>query len=109
MFAQRLKALREARGYNLEEMADLVGVHRTQIMRWESGNVPNADSITKLAQAFETSTDYLLGLVDQPHATLKESELSTDERQLLDALRNGALHRALEVLLAMTAHASTEG
>lgn len=107
MFAHRLRTLREARGYTLEDVANLIGVHRSQIIRWEDGKIPNAESVVKLAKAFSVSADYLLGLVDNEYDTLKEAQLSTGERQLLDALRNGALHRALEVILAMTGDAHT--
>lgn len=107
MFARRLRVLRETRGYTLEDVANLIGVHRSQIIRWEDGKVPNAESVVKLARALSVSTDYLLGLVDNEQDTLKEAKLSTGERQLLDALRNGALHRALEVILAMTSESHT--
>lgn len=109
MFASRLRQLRQGRGYTLEELAALVGKSKSQITRWEKGQIPAADAVTKLATTFEVSTDYLLGLVDQPTEHLHESALSADERQLLDALRNGKLRAAMQLLITMAGEGNGNG
>lgn len=39
--AQRIKALREAKGYNHQSLADAVGVTRAAVYQWEDGSVQN--------------------------------------------------------------------
>lgn len=108
MFATRLKELRMRRGYSQEDLASLVGISKTQVSRWEAGQNPSADMLGKLAETFSVSADYLLGFVDTPRGYVEESELSSQELQLLDALRNGALHRALELVVAMSSRVDVE-
>lgn len=84
----RLRAAREARGYTLDTLAKLVEVSAQQIARWESDTSdPAASFVLKLAQALAISSDYLLGLVDQPFV----AALNARERKLLDAYRAGTL------------------
>lgn len=106
MFASRLKQLRTQRGYSLEDLGGMVGRSKTQVARWERGQIPSADVITVLATTFGVSADYLLGLVDEPTGHLHESELSADERQLLDALRNGKLRAAMQLVIEMSGGAT---
>ena len=101
MFASRLKDLRNRRGYTLEELGALVGRSKTQVTRWERGQIPSADVVTKLATTFGVSADYLLGLVDRPTEYLHESALSSEERRLLDALRNGKLRAAMQLVIEL--------
>lgn len=102
MIAQRLKDLRAARNYTLEDVAELIGSSKQQVARWESGQLPNAETVAKLAQAFGVTADYLLGLVDKPQEVLIEEALSSDERKLLDALRNGSLRMAMQMVLELS-------
>lgn len=108
MFATRLKELRAQRGYTLEELASLVGISKTQVGRWERGQIPGADMVEKLAKTFSVSADYLLGLTENPRGYVLESELSAQELQLLDALRNGALHKALQLIVSMSTNGEAE-
>lgn len=105
-FADRLKELRSRRGYTLEELAALVGRSKSQVARWERGQTPASDVVSNLATTFGVSADYLLGLVDQPNGYLPESALSSDEQQLLDALRNGKLRAAMQLVIQMSGNIS---
>jgi len=60
-FADRLKELRKKRSLSQNELADAIGVHFTQVSRYERGETkPNAEAMTKLAQALDTTVDYLM-------------------------------------------------
>jgi len=103
MFGPRLKLLREARGYTQEELAAKVGVATQQIWRWESGkNDPTGDMIVLLSQHLGTSSDYLLGRVDDPTANLTTKDLSPMERELIAAVRNGSIVEALKVITGIS-------
>jgi transcriptional regulator with XRE-family HTH domain len=60
-FAERLKELRKKKGVSQGELADLIEVHFTQVSRYERGETkPNAEAMSKLAKALDTTVDYLM-------------------------------------------------
>ena len=56
-FKDTIKARRKELGLTLEEVGQIVGVSKTTIQRWESGEIKNQrrDKIVKLAQALQTT------------------------------------------------------
>jgi transcriptional regulator with XRE-family HTH domain len=65
--AERVRQLREAKDWSQGRLATYSGVSRAQISRIESGQRrPSAEVLMKLAKALDTTTDYLLGLTDDP-------------------------------------------
>ena len=64
-FKIRLRELRIERKLSQKELSNLLGFGRTTVNDWEvKGTEPTLDTIIKIAQFFEVSTDYLLGLED---------------------------------------------
>lgn len=60
-FAQRLAAFRKERGLTQQALADLVGVHLTQINRYETGDSqPTLDVIRRVAISLNVSADELI-------------------------------------------------
>ena len=60
-FAYRLKELRKKKGISQDELAVLIEVHFTQVSRYERGETkPNAEAMTKLAKALDTTVDFLM-------------------------------------------------
>jgi transcriptional regulator with XRE-family HTH domain len=60
-FSDRLKDLRKRKGISQSELADLIEVHFTQVSRYERGETkPNAEAMTKLAKALDTTVDFLM-------------------------------------------------
>ena len=77
MIAEKIKALREARGWTQAERR--MGITRNGVNSWEQGlSIPSPASIVELAKTFSVSTDYLLGL--EPLASINVSGL--DERDV---------------------------
>ena len=63
MTADRIKALREARGWTQAELARKMNMTRNGINSWEQGlSMPSPPSLVDLARLFSVSTDYLLGI-----------------------------------------------
>ena len=62
----RIRELRLARKWTQNELADKLGLDRTTISKWErhGGSEPDTDTIKKLADIFEVTSDYLLGRTD---------------------------------------------
>lgn len=61
--AQQLRALREAQGLSVRVLAELVGVSKVTIWKWEKGSCkPSARLITSLAKALDVPTTKLEAL-----------------------------------------------
>ena len=61
--SDRILNLRKERGLSQETFAEMLGVSRQSVSRWESGAaVPEIDKILLISNIFGVSTDYLLGL-----------------------------------------------
>ena len=64
--AQRLKEMRDRASYSQEAFAD-DGISQRKVSYWESGQIPDALNVLAiLAQRYQCSADYLLGLTDDP-------------------------------------------
>ena len=64
---QRLKDLREDRDLSQSDIAALLGTTRQQVSKWETGvQMMGVDKYVKLAEFYNVSVDYLLGLIDYP-------------------------------------------
>lgn len=60
-FSDRLKELRKKKGISQAELANLIEVHFTQVSRYERGDTkPNAEAMTRLAKALDTTVDFLM-------------------------------------------------
>jgi transcriptional regulator with XRE-family HTH domain len=96
----RLKALREARGWSQRELALRCGLGDSQINKYETGmHDPSASYLKLIAEQLEVSTDYLLGLSDHPHSSGQES-LSSTENKLVEAYTFGDTATLLELIAA---------
>lgn len=61
-FGDRLKHLRESRGLTQEQLGMLFSVKKAAISKYESGSTsPDLVTVSKLADYFSVTTDYLLG------------------------------------------------
>ena len=64
---QRLRARREARGLRNSQVARTLGISTAHVSDMESGkSKPSLELLARLAELYATSTDYLLGLTDDP-------------------------------------------
>ena len=87
--AQRIKELRQAKGLTLEQVADVVGVGKSTVRKWETGMIANMkrDKIADLAKALGTTPAYLMGWEDddsQNNISPSEPQLTEGEKVLLD-------------------------
>ena len=90
MIAERIKELRQARGWTQADLARRLNITRNGVNSWEQGlSTPSPSSLVDLAKLFSVLTDYLLGM--EPLHTVNVSGL--DERdvailaELADRLR----------------------
>lgn len=63
--AERIKELRVEKGYNQNKLATLCKVKQSCVSKWERGEtLPDAEMIITLAETFNVTTDFLLGIKD---------------------------------------------
>lgn len=62
----RIHYLRTSLGLTLQELGDKVGVQASTVRKWETGYIKTlrTDKIQNLAEALDTSVDYLMGWTD---------------------------------------------
>ncbi|KAB2328959.1 helix-turn-helix transcriptional regulator [Cytobacillus depressus] len=67
IFGERFKALRLEKDLSMQALGDLIGVGKSTIASYESGDKkPKTARLKQIADLFEVSTDYLLGTSDDP-------------------------------------------
>ena len=98
-FPERMAALRKEKNLIQQALADKVGVHLTQIQRYESGAVqPTLDVLRRLAIALSVSADVLVFDKDErgPDDELKLqfeaiTRMSKEEKKIIKALLEGMI------------------
>lgn len=95
-FGRRLKSLRETRGLSQSELGEKARVPSLMISHFETGARPSASAATlvKLANALETSIDYLIARTDDPVATGRVGAL-------LRTLGENASQQTMEAVITM--------
>jgi transcriptional regulator with XRE-family HTH domain len=85
---ERLKATREKKGLTQRELARLVGMAEAQLSRYEHDKTePSLKVLEILAKHLEVSSDFLLGLTNDPDRRYGDAEISEEERNVLEILR----------------------
>lgn len=65
IFSQRLRQLRKESGLTQVELAQKLNLTQQSYTRYEYGTgEPSLETLVRLAEIFEVSTDYLLGITD---------------------------------------------
>ena len=87
MFPERLLQLRKFHQKTQKQVADELGININTYASYERGiRNANAQFLANVAQAFDVSSDYLLGLSDSPKAQTNE-ELEKENLYLRERLR----------------------
>lgn len=86
-FSEILKNLRKKNKLTQEQLAKIIGVERSSIGKYESTNtIPSNDTLLRIAEYFEVTTDYLLGLTDLPTKEKKHPNLYTLKKKKIKLL-----------------------
>lgn len=73
--AERLQELRKQSGYSQEQVAEMLGLSRQAISKWESGQgKPEIDNIVKLTEIYNVSADYILLGTEKVSVTVSEKK-----------------------------------
>lgn len=87
----RIKKLREAKGWTQSELGRKMKVTRASVNAWEMGiSNPSTDYLVDLAKIFDVSSDFLLGLKES--STINVNGLSVNDVSIIytiiERLRN---------------------
>lgn len=99
MFSENLKTLRKQKGFSQEELATRLHVVRQTISKWEKNlSVPDADTLTRLAEILEVSVSELLGTKIENENTTSDvaEQLSRINEQL--AIKNRRSRRLWKII-----------
>lgn len=84
--AERLQELRKNAGYSQEQVAEMLGLSRQAVSKWESGQgKPEIDNIVKLTEIYHVSADYILLGAERevPVSKLEKKELSHEYKKAI--------------------------
>ncbi|MEK3724005.1 helix-turn-helix domain-containing protein [Paenibacillus sp. FSL H8-0034] len=86
VLSDRLKHLREDKGWSQTYVSERLGIKRSSTYaNWEYGiRDPDTETLVKLAQIFEVTTDYLTGASD----IIQFPQLDELDRELFQAIRS---------------------
>ena len=87
--AESLKRFRKEFRLSQKDVADAIGKSQQSYQAYETRSNPSVEIITKLADAYNVSTDYLLGRSDSPRpATIDKEWISrlTASRDLIQSV-----------------------
>ncbi len=90
---ERIRRLRQTKGYTLEVLAARAGVTNVSIHHWEAGSrSPLADKLQAMARALGVSVDYLLTGRETPHTAALHRAIRSGatQQQLLAMIGAGA-------------------
>ena len=91
MLGSRIKELRKEFGLSQVELAMRMEVTKQTISNWENENIqPSIDMLVGLANVFNVTTDYLLGLDDVPRLSIEGLPMSFAAHlsQIIEDFRN---------------------
>lgn len=83
MIGERIKSLREKKGYSITKLADLAGVSKSYLSYIERNmqNNPSLQVMAKIAAPLDSNIEYLLG--EEPLPKIHEEEMLDEEWQLI--------------------------
>ncbi|MDR7000283.1 helix-turn-helix transcriptional regulator [Neobacillus niacini] len=84
---ERLSELRKERKWSLQETADQLGIAKSTYAGYESGyRLPSLQSLSQIADLFQTSVDYILGRTEDSlaeHSVIEITELLDSNEKVL--------------------------
>lgn len=101
MFIDIFMQLCSERGVSANKACIEIGLARTAVAKWKNGAVPQGQTLEKIADYFNVSTDYLLGKE-------KSTAVSDEDTEMLEMLEELKNNPGMRVLFSKTKNASKE-
>ncbi len=85
----RIKELRDEKGWTQAELGKMLNVNGPAISKYETGRTPLTDeTIRKLAELFDESSDYILGLSNERKVKKHEVKLNKKDMEKIQEESN---------------------
>ena len=79
-FCDRLKCARNNKGISQKKLAEYLFVSQQTVAKWETDKAtPTPETITKISETLNVSTDYLLGNTDDINQTPGQENIKFDD------------------------------
>lgn len=88
---KRILELRQKKKLTQQQLADILNVSQQSIHKYENGICsPTIEGLRDMAEFFDTSIDYLVGITDNPHRyeNISKNALTFSEKRLLTYYRS---------------------
>ncbi len=89
MFFDIFKQLCDEKGISIYKAATEIGLNRAAANKWKTGSIPNGQTLTKLADFFGVTNDYLLGKEETKNAPTASGVRSVSAEEIKIALFGG--------------------
>lgn len=98
LIIQRIKSLRKGLNMSYQDLAELTGLSKSTLQRYETGSIKNIplSKVNVLAKALHTTPAYLLDW-DEKESTIK-SELDSEIENLFTSLPDDKKQQAIDFL-----------
>lgn len=84
-FLERLEELLQQKNMTTNRMCTELKIGKNSMVNWrERGNLPNGETLQKMADYFDVSVDYLLGRSDERNLITKHAASTVDDTQYDD-------------------------
>ena len=106
----KIRNRRLALGLTLEEVGEMVGVGKSTVRKWETGDIANMrrDKIAKLAEALQTTPAYLMGWEEEEEKDPAPEELVNGDPELTELLTRARDDPNIRMLFSVTKDATAE-
>ncbi len=112
ILADKIILLRKRNGWSQEQLAEMMGISRQSVSKWESGaSIPDLDKVIKLSKILGVSTDYLLkeemeepegiSITDEPGEEEGRSVSIEDANKVMALAKEAAPKMALATVLCI--------
>lgn len=94
MFAKQLEKLRNAYNLTQTQLADELCVTKQTVSNWENGNIlPSVDTLIRICNFFNVSTDYILGLDNKNYIEVSNLSLEVIShiQQIINDIKNTSI------------------
>lgn len=109
MFKDRLKECRGRKEISQRELASVLNLSPSTIAMYETGQrEPDAETLSKIADFFGVSIDYLIGRTDTPTPADKIADSLSDDPELLEFWDELREREDLKLLFKQTKEMSPE-
>ncbi|EUJ24720.1 transcriptional regulator [Listeria grandensis FSL F6-0971] len=92
MFIERMKQLRKESGLTQSELGKKINVSKAAVSGYETGiRNPDLETLQRIANTFNVSTDYLLGRTEDPNIKIEEKTYNSID----DIVKDRDMHQWL--------------